>query len=106
MSCTQIRGATNAVKKLLEKHQNGSTDVRVVAQSSGNHAQALSLAASSCGIPAHIVMPSNSPPVKVQAVKGYGGIVTLCHPSEKVHDSSYMVLYFSGMKRLSFQKLN
>ncbi len=82
----QIRGATNAVKKLLETGQKGTGDegLRVVTHSSGNHAQALALAAKNCGIPADIVMPSNSPEVKVRAVKDYGGIVTLCHPSEQV----------------------
>ena len=45
----------------------------VVTHSSGNHAQAAALAARWSGIPAHIVMPSNSSKVKVAAVKGYGG---------------------------------
>ena len=83
----QIRGATNAVKKLLEARQNGTggdEGLRVVTHSSGNHAQALALAAKNCGIPSDIVMPSNSPKVKVRAVKDYGGIVTFCHPSEQV----------------------
>ena len=62
------------------------SDLRVVTHSSGNHAQALALAARSCGIPAEIVMPSNSPAVKVRAVNGYGGTVTLCHPSEQVRE--------------------
>ena len=85
----QIRGATNAVVKLREKCRQADSDIspsdlRVVTHSSGNHAQALALAARSCGIPAEIVMPSNSPAVKVRAVEGYGGIVTLCYPSEQV----------------------
>ena len=56
----------------------------VVTHSSGNHAQAAALAARWSGIPAHIVMPSNSSKVKVAAVKGYGGSVTFCEPNEKV----------------------
>ena len=65
--------------------RHGSSDgLIVVAQSSGNHAQALSLAAQSCGVPAHIVMPHTSPAVKCEAVKGYGGIITLCEPTEQV----------------------
>ena len=58
--------------------------MRVVTHSSGNHAQALALAAKNCGIPASIVMPNNSPLVKIRAVEGYKGEVTLCHPSEQV----------------------
>ena len=56
----------------------------VVTHSSGNHAQALALAAKLCGVRAEIVMPRTSPSVKVRAVEGYGGVVTLCEPSEKV----------------------
>ncbi len=42
----------------------------VVTQSSGNHAQAVALAARLHGVPAHIVMPDNAPAVKVAAVRG------------------------------------
>ncbi|NNK73526.1 MAG: pyridoxal-phosphate dependent enzyme, partial [Flavobacteriaceae bacterium] len=67
----KIRGATNAILKLNpEKRALG-----VVTHSSGNFAQALSLAAKSCGIEAHIIMPENAPLVKVNAVKTYGGII-------------------------------
>ena len=41
----------------------------------GNHAQALALAARENGIPAHIIMPSISNPMKVAATKGYGAKV-------------------------------
>ena len=71
----------NAVKLLTE--QSGD-DIVVVTHSSGNHAQALALAARTCGIPAHIVMPNTCPSVKCEAVRGYGGIVTLCEPTEQV----------------------
>ena len=47
----------------------------VVTHSSGNHAQALALAAKLRGIPAHIVMPKNATPVKRRAVEGYGANV-------------------------------
>jgi threonine dehydratase/serine racemase len=53
----------------------------VVTHSSGNHAQALALAARVRGIPAYIVMPKTVPAVKKAAVEGYGGIVTLCEPT-------------------------
>ena len=60
------------------------TSLRVVAHSGGNHAQALALAAKSCGIPAEIVMPSNIPAVKIRAVKEYGATIHLHQPSEQV----------------------
>lgn len=73
----KYRGATNAVQKL-----DPATAARgVVTHSSGNHAQALALAARVRGIPAHIVMPRTAPAVKKAAVEGYGGIVTLCEPT-------------------------
>jgi len=52
-----------------------------VTHSSGNFAGALSLAARERGILARIVMPSNAPRVKVEAVEGYGGVVTFCEPT-------------------------
>lgn len=73
----KFRGATNAVRSLGD-----AAAVRGVAtHSSGNHAQALALAARLRGIPAHIVMPSNAPAVKRAAVEAYGGIVTTCEPT-------------------------
>jgi len=73
----KIRGATNAVFSLSEAEaRNG-----VVTHSSGNHAAALSYAARSRGIPAWIVMPSNSPMAKRKAVERYGGQITLCEPT-------------------------
>jgi len=73
------------------KSRNADSPLRVVTQSSGNHAQALSLAAKSCGAVAEIVMPNNSPKTKIEAVEGYGGRVTLCEPSEKVRQSSQLL---------------
>ncbi len=65
----KFRGATNAVLCLPQ-----AIAVRgVVTHSSGNHAQALALAARRRGIPAHIVMPATAQPVKRRAVEEYGG---------------------------------
>ncbi len=73
----KIRGATNAVFSLSdEEARNG-----VVAPSSGNHAAALSLAARWRGIPAYIIMPSNSSAAKKRAVEAYGGQITECEPN-------------------------
>lgn len=73
----KFRGASNAVWSLTDDEA-----VRgVVTHSSGNHAQALALAAKMRGIPAYIVMPSNAPQVKKNAVAGYGGQITFCEPT-------------------------
>lgn len=73
----KYRGATNAVRLLsAEDAARG-----VVTHSSGNHAQALALAARRHGIPAWVVMPTNAPPVKRRAVEGYGATVVPCEPT-------------------------
>jgi threonine dehydratase/serine racemase len=73
----KYRGATNAVQKL-----DAATAARgVVTHSSGNHAQALALAAKVRGIPAWVVMPRTASPVKRAAVQGYGGHVVECEPT-------------------------
>jgi threonine dehydratase/serine racemase len=73
----KFRGACNAVRKLPDEVAARG----VVTHSSGNHAQALALAAQRRGIPAHIIMPSNASPVKRRAVEGYGGRVIECEPT-------------------------
>lgn len=73
----KIRGATNAVFSLTDDEAKHG----VVAPSSGNHAAALSLAARWRGIPAWIIMPSNSSVVKIRAVEAYGGKVTFSEPT-------------------------
>src|SRR6201981_163234 len=67
----KARGATNAVFSLDE----AAAQRGVATHSSGNHGTALARAAKLRGIPAHIVMPSNSTKVKVRAVKSYGAHV-------------------------------
>lgn len=73
----KIRGATNAVLRLSDDE----AACGVVTHSSGNHAQALALAARRRGIPAHIVMPRNAPSIKRDAVTGYGARVIPCEPN-------------------------
>lgn len=72
MGAFKMRGATNAILKLSETQKKAG----VVTHSSGNFAQALSLAANNLGVKAYIVMPKDAPKVKMDAVKGYGGIIT------------------------------
>ena len=77
MGAFKMRGAANAILRLSdEQKRNG-----VVTHSSGNHAQAISLAAKKIGIKAYIVMPSNAPEIKKEAVKGYGGELIECEPN-------------------------
>jgi len=78
------RGAVHAILNLTkEEIQRG-----VGTHSSGNHAQALARAAKLFDIPAYIVMPENSPKVKIEAVKNYGGIITFCKPNLKAREST------------------
>jgi threonine dehydratase len=80
----KFRGACNAVRKLSAAQAKRG----VVTHSSGNHAQALALAAKERGIPAHIIMPANASPVKRRAVEDYGGHVVLCEPTLAAREST------------------
>jgi threonine dehydratase len=80
----KIRGATNAVFLLTDDEARHG----VAAPSSGNHAAALSQAARWRGIPAYIVMPSNSSPVKKDAVRSYGGQITECEPNVAAREAT------------------
>ncbi len=73
----KFRGAVNAVFSLSDDEAKEG----VATHSSGNHAQALSLAARLRGIRAIIVMPETAPRVKVSAVRGYGGEIIFCKPT-------------------------
>ncbi|QFU77693.1 pyridoxal-phosphate dependent enzyme [Halioglobus maricola] len=75
----KARGALNAVLSLSDDEAaNG-----VATHSSGNHGAALAMAAAQRGIPAHIVMPSNAPDVKKEAVAAYGGLIIECEPTQQ-----------------------
>ena len=73
----KFRGAFNTVSQLTEEERQKG----VIAHSSGNHAQALALAAKMLGVKATIVMPNNSPKVKVAATRGYGAEIVFCENS-------------------------
>ncbi len=70
----KARGGVNAVLSLTAEEQARG----IATHSSGNHAQAIAYAAGVVGTKAYIVMPDNSPEVKIKAVKGYGAEVTFC----------------------------
>jgi threonine dehydratase len=80
----KARGATNAVLSLTTDQRSSG----VATHSSGNHAQALSWAASLVNSRAFVVMPANSSRIKVSAVKDYGGIVTFCEPTLDAREST------------------
>lgn len=70
----KARGGLNAVLSLpADQLANG-----VITHSSGNHAQAIAFSAQKVGAKCYIVMPENSPKVKIAAVEGYGATITFC----------------------------
>ncbi len=77
MGAFKMRGATNAIMQLSDEQRSKG----VVTHSSGNFAQALSLAAQNLGVKAFIVMPSTASQVKKNAVKGYEGKIIECEPT-------------------------
>ena len=80
----KFRGAWNAVASLSDAEAARG----VCTHSSGNHAQALALAAQMRGITAHIVMPENVAPIKLSAVEGYGAAITLCEPTLEARETA------------------
>ncbi|MBL4624478.1 MAG: pyridoxal-phosphate dependent enzyme [Flavobacteriales bacterium] len=83
MGAFKMRGATNAILQLTEEEKAKG----VVTHSSGNFAQAVSLAAQNLEVKAHIVMPKNAPQPKKKAVIGYGGIITECEPTLEARET-------------------
>ena len=80
----KIRGALHAMMMMLpEERMKG-----VVTHSSGNFAQAVTLAAKILDIPAHIIMPVSAPEVKRRAVEAYGGAVQLCEPTLEAREAA------------------
>lgn len=71
MGAFKFRGALNALSQLTPAQKKAG----VIAFSSGNHAQGIALAAQMLNIPATILMPIDSPEVKVAATQGYGAKV-------------------------------
>ncbi|NND61684.1 MAG: pyridoxal-phosphate dependent enzyme [Flavobacteriaceae bacterium] len=84
MGAFKMRGALNAIENL----SNDRKSKGVVTHSSGNFGQAVALAARNLGVNAYIVMPENAPKVKIEAVKGYGGIVTICESTLEAREAT------------------
>lgn len=78
----KFRGAYNALSRLSgDQRRHG-----VIAYSSGNHAQAVALAARLLGIRATIIMPSDAPHAKLGATRGYGAEVILYDTAMEVRE--------------------
>lgn len=71
MGAFKFRGAMNALLQFTEEQKAAG----VIAFSSGNHAQAIALAAQRLSIKATIIMPEDAPTAKVAATRGYGATV-------------------------------
>ncbi|MGW8123311.1 pyridoxal-phosphate dependent enzyme [Roseivirga echinicomitans] len=80
----KARGGLNAVLSIPEEKRATG----VVTHSSGNHAQAVAMAAKTCGIPAYIVMPNNASSVKKSAVAGYGAQITYTEPTQAAREAA------------------
>jgi threonine dehydratase len=80
----KARGATNAVFAL----DDAAAHRGVATHSSGNHGAAVARAAKLRGIPAHIVMPSNSAKVKIRAVESYGAYIVFCESTENAREAT------------------
>lgn len=84
----KARGATNAILQLPEDVAGRG----VVTHSSGNHAAAIARAATIRGIPAHVVMPSNSAKNKIEAVRRYGVDPVFCEPTAESREQTAAAL--------------
>ncbi|MEL6123060.1 MAG: pyridoxal-phosphate dependent enzyme [Bacteroidota bacterium] len=80
----KARGAFHVMSLLTAKQRSRG----VITHSSGNHGQALAKAAGIAGVDATIVMPSNSPLVKIAAVKHYGANIILCKPTQEAREET------------------
>lgn len=84
----KIRGATNAIQTLgAEARARG-----VITHSSGNHGQALALAAREAGVAATVVMPRDTARVKLAAVEAYGAKVVFCEPGTQNREAAVAAL--------------
>ena len=80
----KIRGATNAVLQFSEEDLNKG----VATASSGNHGAALSMAVTALGGKTKVVMPDNTPDIKIRNVKRNGGRVIWCEPNQISRDKA------------------
>ena len=84
MGAFKMRGAANAILSLSEEERQRG----VVTHSSGNFAQAVSLAAQKLDVKAYIVMPENAPQVKKNGVKTYQGEIIECESTPQAREAT------------------
>lgn len=89
----KFRGAANVIGQLEEDGRPGD----VATHSSGNHGAALALAARLAGRKAHVVMPDDSSPMKIEAVRRYGGEVHFCPPGNASRTEKLETLLDTGL---------
>jgi threonine dehydratase len=96
----KFRGASNAILELDEAENSSDSRGKkraVATHSSGNHGAALAFAARLSGREAHVVMPDNSVPTKIEAVRRYGGTIHFCTPGNRSRDEGLQKLLDQGM---------
>ncbi|WP_089950269.1 threonine ammonia-lyase [Lentzea xinjiangensis] len=81
------RGAVNALSRI----PSGDRERGVVAYSSGNHAQAVAYAAKTLGMPAAIVVPENTPQLKIDATRAHGAEVFVVGITERESRAAELV---------------
>ncbi len=84
----KFRGAYNALSQLSREQKKRG----VITHSSGNHAQALALAANILEIKAVVAMPDNASPMKVAATKSYGADVVICNSYPTARENAVIPL--------------
>jgi len=84
----KFRGAYNALSRLAEDPHRPAG---VVTHSSGNHAQAVALAARLTGFAAVVVMPKGASAVKREATRGYGAEIVDCEPTERESTAARLI---------------
>jgi threonine dehydratase len=84
MGAFKMRGAYNTISQLSEEEKAAG----IITHSSGNHAQAVALSAKLLGVSAVVVMPNNSPQVKITATRDYGAEVVLCEPTLQAREET------------------
>jgi serine racemase len=88
----KFRGALNAIRSILEKQDPAPSQLSVATHSSGNHAQALALAAKlsstdTTKVHATIVMPRNTPTVKKNAVQDFGATIVMVESTNQAREA-------------------
>lgn len=78
----KMRGAMNAALSLQPK--------ALTTHSSGNHGQAIAKAAQILNIPAYIVMPENSPKIKIEGTRAHGAEIIFCTPTQKAREDTVL----------------